>query len=77
MFTMPPSNLITSQLIRYVPIDQADIQFILTHYPIQFRDIAIAVDRPLSAFRNDALICSNLENPRRDMERWSPKLPNS
>ncbi len=70
VFTLPPADLIASRLIRYDPTDQADIQFLLTHFPIRFEEVAQAAGRLPAAFRDDALVRENLENFRQDLPRW-------
>ncbi|MBI4324822.1 MAG: hypothetical protein HY674_06105 [Chloroflexi bacterium] len=70
VFTLPPSDLAASRLIRYDPIDQADIQFLIVHGRVRYEDIAQAVHRLPVAFRDDVLVRENLENLRRDMQRW-------
>ena len=64
-------DLIASRLIRYDPTDQADIQFLLTHFPIHFEAVAQAADRLPAAFREDMLVRKNLANLRRDLPRWT------
>jgi hypothetical protein len=70
VFTLPPADLAASRLIRYDPTDQADIQFLVIHSRLRFEDIARAAQRLPAAFRDDALVRDNLENLRRDLERW-------
>lgn len=72
VFTLPPADLAASRLIRYDPTDQSDIQFLQIQARIRFEDIANAVDHLPAAFRNDLLVRENLNNLRRDMERWMP-----
>ena len=72
VFTLPPPDLIASRLIRYDPTDQADIQFLLVHTPIPFEHIEAAVNRLPVAFRHDTLVRENLNNLRRDLQRWTP-----
>ena len=72
MFTLPPSDLIASRLIRYDPTDQADIQFMMVHSRVRFDDIAQAVARLPGSFRDDALVRDNLKNLHRDLGRWIP-----
>lgn len=71
VFTLPPADLLASRLIRYDPTDQADLQFLLAHCRIRFDDVAAAVDRLPAAFRGAALVRDNLENFRRDLQRWT------
>jgi hypothetical protein len=71
LFTLPPADLIASRLIRYDPTDQADIQFLLIHARVRFEEVAQAVTRLPSAFRDDAPVRENLNNLRRDLQRWS------
>jgi len=72
VFTLPPADLIASRLIRYDPIDQADIQFLMVQARVQVEDVAQAVQRLPPAFRADALVKENLGNLRRDAQRWLP-----
>jgi hypothetical protein len=71
VFTLPPADLIASRLIRYDPTDQADIQFLLIQSRLRFLQVAEALDRLPAPFRDDALVRENLENLRRDLERWT------
>ncbi len=71
VFTLPPADLAASRLIRYDPIDQTDIQFLMTQAGVPYDEIARAVDRLPPAFRQDALVRENLANLRRDMQRWT------
>jgi hypothetical protein len=71
LFTVPPADLVASRLIRYDPTDQADIQFLLVHFPLPFEEIARAAGRLPAAFRDDALVRENLDNLRRDLARWT------
>ncbi|MEK7686120.1 MAG: hypothetical protein AAB466_11925 [Verrucomicrobiota bacterium] len=70
VFTLPPADLAASRLIRYDPIDQADIQFLSVHCRVRYEEVAQAVHRLPTAFRHDALVRENLENLQRDMRRW-------
>lgn len=72
IFTLPPADLVASRLIRYDPIDQSDIQFLIINTGVRFEEIARAADRLPSAFRYDVLVRENLENLRRDAQRWTP-----
>jgi hypothetical protein len=72
LFTLPAADLVASRLIRYDPTDQADIQFLATHFRFRFEDVAQAVVRLPADFRDDALVRENLENLRRDLPRWTP-----
>ena len=71
LFTLPPADLVASRLIRYDPTDQADIQFLVIHLRVRFDVVAQAVNRLPATFRDDALVRENLENLRRDLQRWS------
>ena len=72
VFTLPPADLVASRLIRYDPTDQADIQFLMIHSRVRFEDVAQAVERLPTAFRDDPLVRENLDNLRRDLQRWTP-----
>jgi hypothetical protein len=71
VFTLPPADLVASRLIRYDPTDQADIQFLAIQSRMRFEDIATAVQRLPAPFREDALVHENLNNLRRDLQRWT------
>jgi hypothetical protein len=72
VFTVPVADLIASRLIRYDPTDQADIQYLVIYTRARFEEIEQAVSRLPSAFRDDALVRENLQNLRRDLQRWIP-----
>jgi len=72
VFTLPPADLVASRLIRYDPIDQADIQFLMLHHALRYEDIAQAVERLPLPFRHDVLVRENLANLQRDTMRWLP-----
>lgn len=72
VFTLPPADLVASRLIRYDPTDQADIQFLMIQSRVHFEHVAQAVDRLPSAFRDDPVVRENLDNLRRDAQRWTP-----
>ena len=71
VFTLPPADLVASRLIRYDPTDQADVQFLLIHSRVRFEEVAQAVNRLPVTFRDDAIVHENLDNLRRDLERWT------
>jgi len=71
VFTLPPSDLIASKLIRYDPTDQADIQFLTVQQRMCIEDVERAVGRLPEPFREDALVRENLLNLRRDLLRWN------
>ena len=70
LFTVPPADLIASRLVRYDPTDQADIQFLQIQARVRFEEIAAAAHRLPPSFRDNALVRENLNNLRRDLERW-------
>lgn len=72
VFTLPPADLVASRLIRYDPTDQADIQFLMVQSRLRLPQVIEAVDRLPDAFREDALVRENLDNLKRDIERWTP-----
>jgi hypothetical protein len=70
VFTVTLADLAASKLIRYDPLDQADIQFLMLHGKLAFDDVATAVQRLPLPFRNDVLVRENLANLKRDLTRW-------
>jgi len=72
VFTLPPSDLVASRLIRYDPIDQGDIEFLMIHARVRPEDVVQAVGRLPAPFREDTLVLENLDNLRRDAPRWMP-----
>lgn len=70
LFTLPVPDLVASRLIRYDPIDQADIEFLTVQARVDFEAVAAAVKRLPESFRDDVMVRENLENLRRDMLRW-------
>lgn len=72
VFTLPPSDLVASKLIRYDPLDQSDIQFLMLQNALRYEDIAQAVDRLPPAFRHDVVVRKNLGNLKHDAARWLP-----
>ena len=71
VFTLSPADLVASRLIRYDPTDQSDIQFLVIHARVRFEDVAQAVDRLPVVFRDDLPVRENLNNLRRDLQRWT------
>jgi Nucleotidyltransferase of unknown function (DUF6036) len=70
VFTVALADLAASKLIRYDPLDQADIQFLMLHGKLSCDDIAQAVERLPLPFRNDVLVRENLSKLRGDASRW-------
>jgi hypothetical protein len=73
--TGSPEALIASKLIRYDPIDQADIQFLCSQRAIDFANIEAAVATLPPPFAEDALVRENLANLKRDMVIWKQGQP--
>lgn len=71
LFTLPVPDLIASRLIRYDPIDLADIEYLAVQARVEFEAIAAAARRLPTPFRDDVLVQENLANLCRDMRRWS------
>jgi len=44
----------------------------MIHSRTRFEDVAQAVERLPISFRNDPLVRDNLDNLRRDAQRWMP-----
>lgn len=66
----PAADLVASKLIRYDPIDQSDIQYLLGQSRATFAEVAEAVGRLPAPFARDPLVRENLENLRSDMGIW-------
>jgi hypothetical protein len=70
VFTVSPADLIASKLIRYDPIDQSDIRYLVFQMNIGFESIVRAVQRLPESFRNDVMIAENLTNLEHDILLW-------
>jgi hypothetical protein len=68
-------QLIASKLIRYDPIDQADIQYLCAQGRVEFASIADAARQLPPPFDSDRLVRENLENLRRDLQMWRGTPP--
>jgi hypothetical protein len=68
-------QLIASKLIRYDPIDRADIQYLCAQSQLEFASIAQAVRQLPAPFNQDRLVLENLENLRRDLQMWRGTPP--
>lgn len=71
--TVPAVDLIASKLIRYDPIDQADIQHVYRMAMPSFARIQSAVAALPAPFNTDPLVLENLENLRADSRMWMEK----
>ena len=68
--TVSIPDLIASKLIRYDPVDQSDIQYLLTQRPFGIKEISEAVERLPSPFDADPIVLDNLQALRQDLTRW-------
>lgn len=71
--TVPAVDLIASKLIRYDPIDQADIQHVFKMTRPSFERIQSAVAALPEPFNTDPLVLENLENLKSDLRMWMEK----
>lgn len=71
--TVPAADLIASKLIRYDPIDQADIQHVFRMTRPSFERIQSAVAALPEPFNTDPLVLENLENLKTDLRMWMEK----
>ena len=63
-------DLIASKLVRYDPVDQADVQYLVAQRSIDFAMIQEAVRHLPSPFNSDAVVLDNLLALKEDMARW-------
>ncbi|MDD5482029.1 MAG: DUF6036 family nucleotidyltransferase [Kiritimatiellae bacterium] len=73
--TVSAADLIASKLIRYDPIDQADIQYVLRMSRISFEHIQAAASALPAPFNTNPLVLENLENLKNDLRMWMEKKP--
>lgn len=71
--TVAAADLIASKLIRYDPIDQADIQHIVSMTKPSLKCIQSAVAALPAPFNTDPLVLENLENLKVDLRMWMEK----
>ena len=69
--TVAAADLVASKLIRYDPVDQSDVRYLVSQMKLSHADIAVAVARLPSGFRSDALVRENLANLKEDMRLWT------
>jgi hypothetical protein len=75
LVTLAVEDLIASKLIRYDPVDQADIRFLLDQRPTPFARVAEAAERLPDGFRDDPLVRDNLKCLEADMAVWAGSRP--
>jgi hypothetical protein len=68
--TVPFPDLIASKLIRYDPLDQADIQYLVAQRSIEHGLVEEAVRRLPPPFSTDTLVLDNLLALKEDMALW-------
>ena len=71
--TVSAAGLIASKLIRYDPLDQADIQHVVRMANPSFERVRAAVAALPEPFNTDPLVLENLENLKADMRMWIGK----
>ena len=69
--TVAAADLVASKLIRYDPIDQSDIRYLVTQMRLTHMDVVQAVSRLPEPFSRDALVRENLNNLKEDMALWT------
>ncbi|MGD9781204.1 MAG: hypothetical protein AB7V14_03525 [Kiritimatiellia bacterium] len=69
--TVAAADLVASKLIRYDPIDQSDVRYLVGQMRLGHADVAKAVDRLPAGFRDDVLVRENLKNLEEDMALWT------
>ena len=69
--TAPPADLIASKLIRYDPIDQADIQYMFQTAKPSIERIRQSVEALPEPFNTDPLVLENLKNLEADLRMWT------
>ena len=68
--TVPFPDLIASKLIRYDPLDQADIQYLVAQRYIEYGLVEEAVRRLPPPFSTDTIVLDNLLTLKGDMALW-------
>jgi hypothetical protein len=68
--TVPFPDLIASKLIRYDPLDQADIQYLVAQRSVEHGLVEEAVGRLPPPFSTDRLVLDNLLALKEDMALW-------
>ncbi len=69
--TVAAADLVASKLIRYDPLDQSDVRYLISQMKLSHEEIAVAVGRLPPGFRSDALVHENLANLKEDMRLWT------
>ncbi|HOU21243.1 MAG: hypothetical protein KBC66_05900 [Kiritimatiellae bacterium] len=69
--TVGSADLVASKLIRYDPIDQGDVRYLVHQSRMTHDDVVKAVERLPAGFRQDALVRENLGNLAMDMKSWT------
>ena len=69
--TVAAPDLVASKLIRYDPVDQSDVRYLVSQMKLSHEEIAGAVARLPPGFRNDALVRDHLDHLKEDMRLWT------
>lgn len=69
--TVSAADLVASKLIRYDPIDQSDVRYLIHQSRLTFENVVAAVARLPAGFRQDALVRENLGNLAEDIKSWT------
>jgi hypothetical protein len=69
--TVAAADLVASKLIRYDPIDQGDVRYLVSQMHVSHDEVTKAVARLPVGFRGDALVGENLANLKEDMRLWT------
>jgi hypothetical protein len=68
--TVAAADLVASKLIRYDPVDQSDVRYLIHQLRVTHDDVVKAVARLPAGFRQDAIVHENLGNLAEDMKSW-------
>ncbi|NQU10328.1 hypothetical protein HQ590_06035 [bacterium] len=68
--TVAIPELIASKLIRYDPVDQADVRYLCTLARVPFDAIQTAARSLPPPFNQDTIVRENLRNLNADMQMW-------
>lgn len=69
--TVAAADLVASKLIRYDPVDQSDVRYLVSQMHLSHDMVVGAVDRLPPGFRRDPLVADNLDNLKEDMRLWA------
>lgn len=69
--TVAAADLVASKLIRYDPVDQSDVRYLVSQTHLNHEMVVNAVARLPPGFRHDTLVLDNLANLKEDMRLWT------